>query len=96
MGEAIKRIYASTFFVAPKSLIDKISQRMEEEKTSPGGIVIPDSATEKPIKGEVIAIVMAKFKKTEMFNLLMLKLETLSYLENIQAQRLKAILMNLL
>ena len=30
--EAIKRIYASTFFVAPKSLIDKISQRMEEEK----------------------------------------------------------------
>tara|TARA_B100000614_G_scaffold163847_1_gene145771 strand:+ start:352 stop:597 length:246 start_codon:yes stop_codon:yes gene_type:complete len=29
---------------------------MEEEKTSPGGIVIPDSATEKPIKGEVLAI----------------------------------------
>ena len=31
-------------------------RRMEEEKTSPGGIVIPDSATEKPIKGEVVAI----------------------------------------
>ena len=30
--EAIKRIYASTFFIAPKSLIDKTSQRMEEEK----------------------------------------------------------------
>ena len=30
-------------------------RRMEEEKTSPGGIVIPDSATEKPIKGEVVA-----------------------------------------
>tara|TARA_Y100001970_G_scaffold45174_1_gene56611 strand:- start:1522 stop:1767 length:246 start_codon:yes stop_codon:yes gene_type:complete len=29
---------------------------MEEEKTSPGGIVIPDSATEKPIKGEVLAV----------------------------------------
>jgi chaperonin GroES len=29
---------------------------MEEEKTSPGGIVIPDSATEKPVKGEVVAI----------------------------------------
>ena len=28
---------------------------MEEERTSPGGIVIPDAATEKPIKGEVIA-----------------------------------------
>ena len=35
--EAIKRIYASTFFVAPKSLIDKVSQRMEEEKM---GIII--------------------------------------------------------
>ena len=33
-----------------------IIRRMEEERTSPGGIVIPDSATEKPIKGEVIAV----------------------------------------
>lgn len=31
-------------------------RRMEEERTSPGGIVIPDSAAEKPIKGEVIAV----------------------------------------
>jgi chaperonin GroES len=29
---------------------------MEEERTSAGGIVIPDSATEKPTKGEVIAV----------------------------------------
>jgi len=33
-----------------------IIRRMEEEKTSPGGIVIPDSATEKPVKGEVLAV----------------------------------------
>lgn len=33
-----------------------IIRRMEEERTSPGGIVIPDSATEKPIKGEVVAV----------------------------------------
>ena len=33
-----------------------IVKRTEEEKTSPGGIVIPDSAAEKPIKGEVIAV----------------------------------------
>ena len=32
-----------------------ILKRMEEERTSPGGIVIPDSATEKPVRGEVIA-----------------------------------------
>jgi chaperonin GroES len=33
-----------------------IVKRMEEERTSPGGIVIPDAATEKPIKGEIIAV----------------------------------------
>ena len=33
-----------------------IIRRMEEERTSPGGIVIPDSATEKPIRGEVVAV----------------------------------------
>ena len=32
-----------------------IVKRVEEERTTPGGIVIPDAATEKPIKGEVIA-----------------------------------------
>jgi chaperonin GroES len=33
-----------------------LAKRLEEEKTSAGGIVIPDSATEKPIQGEVIAV----------------------------------------
>ncbi len=33
-----------------------IVKRLEEERTSPGGIVIPDSATEKPMRGEVMAI----------------------------------------
>ena len=33
-----------------------IVRRMEEERTSAGGIVIPDSATEKPAQGEVVAI----------------------------------------
>jgi chaperonin GroES len=33
-----------------------VVKRWEEEKTSPGGIVIPDSATEKPVKGEVVAV----------------------------------------
>ena len=32
-----------------------IVRRMEEETTSAGGIIIPDSATEKPMKGEVLA-----------------------------------------
>lgn len=33
-----------------------IVRRMDEERTSAGGIVIPDSATEKPSRGEVIAV----------------------------------------
>ena len=32
-----------------------VVRRTEEERTSPGGIVIPDSATEKPSRGEVVA-----------------------------------------
>jgi chaperonin GroES len=40
-----------------KPLYDRVViKRMEEEKMSAGGIVIPDSATEKPIKGEVVAV----------------------------------------
>ena len=31
-------------------------KRLEEERTSAGGIIIPDTATEKPIQGKVIAV----------------------------------------
>jgi len=33
-----------------------IIKRQEEERTTAGGIVIPDSAAEKPIRGKVIAV----------------------------------------
>jgi len=33
-----------------------IIEREQEERTSPGGIVIPDSAAEKPIRGSVKAV----------------------------------------
>ena len=33
-----------------------IVKRLEAEQTTKGGIVIPDSAAEKPIKGKVIAV----------------------------------------
>jgi chaperonin GroES len=33
-----------------------VIRRTEEERTSPGGIVIPDTAAEKPIRGEVVAV----------------------------------------
>ncbi len=45
-----------------------IIKRMEEERTTPGGIVIPDTAAEKPIRGEVIAA--GNGKRTESGELL--------------------------
>ena len=40
-----------------KPLHDRvIIKRLEADTVSAGGIVIPDSATEKPIKGEVVAV----------------------------------------
>ena len=33
-----------------------IVRRVDEEKMSSGGIVIPDNAAEKPIRGEVLAV----------------------------------------
>ncbi|MCU7876847.1 MAG: co-chaperone GroES [Candidatus Thiodiazotropha sp. (ex Lucinoma borealis)] len=40
-----------------RPLHDRVIVRcMEEERISPGGIVLPDAATEKPILGEVLAV----------------------------------------
>jgi chaperonin GroES len=40
-----------------KPLQDRIlAQRIEEEKTTKGGIIIPDTAKEKPAEGKVIAV----------------------------------------
>jgi len=40
-----------------KPLHDRvIVKRIEEESTSAGGIIIPDSAKEKPAQGEIIAV----------------------------------------
>ena len=33
-----------------------IVKRLEEEKKSAGGIIIPDNAAEKPVRGEVLAV----------------------------------------
>jgi len=42
--------------LTPKLWVLKTIKRMEEERTSAGGIVIPDSATEKPVRGEVLSV----------------------------------------
>ena len=33
-----------------------IVKRLEEERVSSGGIVIPDSAAEKPVQGKIVAV----------------------------------------
>ena len=33
-----------------------IVKRLEEDRTSPGGIVIPDTAAEKPVQGKIMAV----------------------------------------
>lgn len=33
-----------------------ILKRIQEDRTTPGGIAIPDTAAEKPLKGEVVAV----------------------------------------
>ncbi|MGZ3534818.1 MAG: co-chaperone GroES [Thermodesulfobacteriota bacterium] len=40
-----------------------IVQRFEEEEKTKGGIIIPDTAKEKPIEGKVIAVGTGKIKK---------------------------------
>jgi chaperonin GroES len=38
-------------------------RRLEEKKTAKGGIIIPDTAKEKPQEGEVVAIGAGKMEK---------------------------------
>lgn len=43
--------------MAIRPLYDRVLvRRKEEETTSAGGIIIPDSATEKPSQGEIVAV----------------------------------------
>jgi len=40
-----------------------IVKRLEEEEKTKGGIIIPDSAKEKPVEGKVIAVGAGRVKK---------------------------------
>jgi len=46
-----------------------IVKRIEEKETVKGGIIIPDSAKEKPQEGEVIAVGAGKREKVELIPL---------------------------
>jgi len=52
------------FTMKVKPLHDRvIVKRLEEEEKTKGGIIIPDSAKEKPIEGKVIAVGDGKIKE---------------------------------
>ncbi len=40
-----------------------VVRRVEDERKSPGGIVIPDTAAEKPMQGEVLAVGKGKIEE---------------------------------
>jgi chaperonin GroES len=46
-----------------------IVKRIEEKETIKGGIIIPDSAKEKPMEGEVIAVGSGRREKGELIPL---------------------------
>jgi chaperonin GroES len=50
-----------------------IVRRLEEERMSPGGIAIPEMATEKPIRGEVLAVGAGKISEDGKVRLLDVK-----------------------
>ena len=41
-----------------------IVKRVEEDRTSPGGIMIPDTAAEKPVQGKIVAVGKGKILET--------------------------------
>ncbi len=52
--------------MAVKPLNDRILvKRIDEEQKSSGGIIIPDTAKEKPLEGRVIAVGPGKWEKGE-------------------------------
>jgi len=49
--------FLRSFHMKIRPLHDRvIVKRLEEEKTSPGGIIIPDTAAEKPVQGKIVAV----------------------------------------
>ncbi len=54
---ALHNMIKEVFTMNIRPLHDRVViKRLEEDSTSPGGIVIPDSAAEKPSRGKVLAV----------------------------------------
>ncbi len=62
-------------------------ERVEEEATPKGGIIIPDTAKEKPVEGKVVAVGKGKVSEDGKRVALEIKKVIESCLANIPAQR---------
>jgi chaperonin GroES len=63
-SQRMRVLYHESAPLEGKPLHDRlIVKRSEEEKKTKGGIIIPDTAKEKPIEGKVIAVGKGKIKK---------------------------------
>jgi chaperonin GroES len=59
-----KIIEGRSVFMKVRPLHDRlIIQTMKEEEITKGGIIIPDTAKEKPVEGKVIAVGAGRIKK---------------------------------
>lgn len=78
-----------------KPLGDRIVIKVvEETEQTSGGIFIPDSAKEKPQRGEVVAVGLGKMNEKVKENQWTLKLVILFFMQNIQEQMLKLMVLN--
>jgi chaperonin GroES len=60
----LKIIEGRSVFMKVRPLHDRlIIQTMKEEEITKGGIIIPDTAKEKPVEGKVIAVGAGRIKK---------------------------------
>ena len=76
--------------MAIRPLHDRVLvRRLEDETTSPGGIVIPDSAKEKPAQGKIIAAGNGKILENGDVRKLDVKVGDKVLLVSTQAQKLK-------
>ena len=64
-------------------------ERLEEERKTAGGIIIPDNNTEKPAEGLVVSVGRERFLTMEVTEDLTLKKETKFFSENTPEQKLK-------
>ena len=72
-----------------------VIEPMEAEEKTQGGIVLPDTAKEKPMKGKIIAVGDGKMLESGKRAELLVKREIKSFMESTQGPRLLLMVKNI-